>query len=167
MIRAACLAAWFGRLVPSEARRYLWLVVLFALISIPLGAVGGDDFGPLFAGSSLEHSMRDKGYWSIQDGDLIAKTDSHRTENEFLFRQVRFGIFVLKFQARSDGATVNVLLRATNLPLAQLVGFATTIGGEQWGSLAFRKPVAQLSMATTGEPGHAGTHRHVKRRFDL
>ena len=130
-------------------------VALLLLVSIPLCAGSTDDFTPLFASSSLEHCIGDRDYWSIQDGVLSARTDSNNTDNEFLLRQERFGNFILRFLARSDGASLGVLFRAAILPPGQLVAFTTTVGGERWGGLSFRKPIAQFPKVNQQEPGHA------------
>ena len=136
-------------------RRDCCLVTLLLLVAVPLRAASSDGFSSLFAASSLSHIIGDKDDWSIQDGVLMAKTDSQRTESVFLLRQERFANFILKFQARSDGAALNVLFRAAILPPGQLAGFAVTVGGEQWGTLTFRKPTNHFPKAAEGEPGHA------------
>jgi hypothetical protein len=153
MIRPGGRSEWLksGRL---EIRSGWFLSVLLVLLSIPLRAGSNDDFTPLFAGPSLEHCFGDLDSWSYQDGHLAAKTDSPRTESVFLLRQERFENFILKFLARSDGATVNVLFRSSNLPPAQLLGFEMRVGGENWGSLGFRK-FGHPSKPANGEPGHA------------
>ncbi len=135
--------------------RDLCLLVLLVLFSIPLRATASDDFGALLGDSSLPHTIGDKYDWSLHDGVLMAKADPGKTESVFLLRQERFGNFILKFQARSDGAAMNVLFRSSILPPGQLAGFATTVGGEQWGNLTFRKPVAHFPEVTKDEPGHA------------
>jgi hypothetical protein len=133
----------------------LCLVALLAIVFIPLRAECSDDFAPLFTGSSLEHYVGDLDAWSYQDGHLVAKTDSARTESVFLLRQERFGNFILKFQARSDGATLNVLFRSTDMPPGLLLGFETRVGGESWGSLAFRKFGRPSPPPAKAEGGHA------------
>jgi hypothetical protein len=142
-------------MIGSPGRRELCLLALLVLFSIPLRAAGSDDFGALFAGSALQHAIGDKDDWSFHDGVLMAKTDPAATESVFLLRQERFGNFILKFQARSDGAAMNVLFRASILPPGQLAGFATTVGGKHWGNLSFRKPIGRFPEVTKQEPGHA------------
>jgi hypothetical protein len=136
-------------------KRTLWCIAFLLAISIPLRAGSTDDFSPLFAGPSLEHSIGDRDYWSIEDGVLSAKTDSHNTESEFLLRQERFGNFIFRFLVRSDGASLGVLFRAVILPPGQLVAFTTTVGGERSGGLRFRKPMSQFPSAAKQEAGHA------------
>jgi Domain of Unknown Function (DUF1080) len=131
------------------------LFALLILSSIPFRATGSEDFGALFADSSLQHTIGDHDHWSFHDGVLMAKTDPAATESIFLLRQERFGNFILKFQARSDGAAMNVVFRASILPPGQLAGFATTVGGEQWGNLTFRKPIAHFPEVTSQGSGHA------------
>lgn len=155
MNRSGNRSAWCGKSAPLGTRRGSCLIILLALGIAPLHASSSDDFTPLFASSLLEHYIGDIDSWSIQDGELSAKTGSRRAESVFLLRQERFGNFILKFRARSDGATMNVLFRAAILPPGQLVGYATTVGGEQWGSLAFRKFGPLSPQAAKGEPGHA------------
>jgi hypothetical protein len=155
MIGSRTLLASSGSAGHLCIRRDLYLFALLIFVSVPLRAASSDGFGPLFSNSSIEHSIGDKDDWSIQDGILTGKADSQRTESLFLLRQERFQNFILKFQARSDGAVLNVLFRAAILPPGQLAGFATTVGGDQSGSLTFRKPLARLPQAKNGEPGHA------------
>jgi hypothetical protein len=133
----------------------LYLTALLVLALTPVCAAASDEFSPLFFTSSLEHCIGDKGDWSYQDGVLISNADSHKTNGVFLLRQERFGNFILKFKARSDGGSLNVLFRAAILPPGILAGFSAKVGGGQAGSLSFRKPPAQMPKAANGEPGHA------------
>jgi hypothetical protein len=155
MIRSGGWSDWFSESGRLGARGGLFLLTLSVLFSIPLRAGSSDDFAPLFAGSSLEHYLGDIDSWSYQDGHLVAKTDSPRAESVFLLRQERFGNFILKFHARSDGATMNVLFRSADLPPGQLLGFEMRVGGENWGSLAFRKFGRPSQQPAKGEAGHA------------
>src|SRR5438094_230152 len=114
MIRSGGWSNRFSESGRLRIRGSLFLGTLLVLFSMPLHAGNSDDFAPLFTGSSLEHYLGDLNAWSYQDGHLVAKADSARTESVFLLRQERFGNFILKFQARSDGATMNVLFRSAD-----------------------------------------------------
>jgi hypothetical protein len=151
MIAVRSGSARFGRSGLLGTRRELCLVALLAVVFIPLRAECSDDFTSLFTGSSLEHSLGDIDALSYQDGHLVAKTDSARTERVFLLRQERFGNFILKFQARSDGATLNVLFRSIDMPPGQLLGFEP-------GS------VAKAGGASPFESSGALPHRPPRRR---
>lgn len=157
MIRSDRWTDWFSESGRLGTRGSLFLIILLVLLSMPLRAGSSDDFASLFGGPSLEHSLGDIDSWSYQDGRLAAKKDSPGTESVFLLRQERFANFVLKFQARSDGATMNVLFRSADLPPGQLLGFEMRVGGENWGSLGFRKFGHPSLSPANGEPGHAAS----------
>jgi len=157
MVRWHSRTASFAKSDSRGTSRHLFLVAVLVLVSISVRAADDTGFTPLFTGTSLKHSIgeADKGYWSVQDNGIATQMASPRTQSVFLLRQERFGNFILKFQARSDGAVLNILFRAAILPPGQLAGFAAPIGGPQWGSLNFRKPTDQLPKPANGEPGHA------------
>ena len=86
MIRSGGWSDWFSESGRLGTRGSLFLVTLLVLFSMPLRAGSSNDFAPLFGGPSLEHYLGDIDSWSYQDGHLVAKTDSPRTESVFLRR---------------------------------------------------------------------------------
>ena len=154
----ACARRWSDSFWKPAVRAIgdgLFVITLLFFAGIPVLAATRDDFSPFFGSPALEHCLGDAEYWSFQDGVFNAKANSQRSQNMFLLREERFGNFILKFQARSDGAAVNVLFRASILPPGMLVGFSVPIGGEKWGSLSFLKPIPQRPKEASGELGHA------------
>jgi hypothetical protein len=130
------------------------VLMAYALLLRPARAAEGE-FQPLFGSSTFDHCIVDKGDWSLREGVLAAGTGEASTESKFLLKLERFGNFILKFRARSDGGALDVLFRATIQPPGQLIGYVTEVGGQHPGELRFRKPGRMFVQPKAAEPGHA------------
>ncbi len=85
---------------------------------------------------------------------LTAGKGTALDHSKFLISVERFGNFILKFQARSGGRALAVLVRATIQPPGQLIGYEAEVGSEH-GSLRFRQPGPMFIPLQKAEPGHA------------
>ena len=146
---------WLGRRRVRRGVKVLGLgLIAYALLLRPVCAAEGE-FQPLFGPSSFDHCIGDKGDWSLREGVLAAGTGVASTHSKFLLKVERFGNFILKFRARSEGGALDVLFRATIQPPGQLIGYVTEVGGEHWGDLRFRQPGPMFIHLEKAEPGHA------------
>jgi len=125
-----------------------------ALLLQPARAAEGQ-FQPLLGTSSFDHCIGDKADWALREGVLTGGTGVASTHSKFLLTVERFGNFILKFRARSEGGGLEVLFRATVQPPGQLIGYVTEVGGQHWGGLRFRKPGRMFVEPAKAEPGHA------------
>ena len=128
-------------------------LMAFALLLRPAGAAE-EEFQPLIGSPSFDHWLGDKEYWSLRDGVLTAGKGAALDHSKFLISVERFGNFILKFQARSGGRALAVLVRATIQPPGQLIGYEAEVGS-QHGSLRFRQPGPMFIPLQKAEPGHA------------
>ncbi|HXW14766.1 MAG TPA: family 16 glycoside hydrolase, partial [Terriglobia bacterium] len=149
------ISLWLGR--PEVERRVKVLglgIMAFALLFPPAGAAD-DAFRPLIGSPTFDHWLGDKEYWSLRDGVLTAGKGAALDHSKFLISVERFGNFMLKFQVRSGGRALAVLMRATIQPPGQLVGYEAEVGSQQAGSLCFRQPGPMFIPLQKEEPGHA------------
>jgi len=140
------VTAWFGNIA---------LALMASVLTLGSARAAEGEFQPLIGSSSFDHCVGAKEYWSLRDGVLTAGTGAALDHSKFLISVERFGNFVLKFRARSDGGALAVLLRATIQPPGQLVGYEAEVGGQQGGSLRFRQPGPMFIHLEKAEPGHA------------
>lgn len=144
-----------GRRGVGRGVKALGLGLLACAFLIRPARAAEEEFQPLIGSPSFDHCVGDKEYWSLRDGVLTAGTGTALDHSKFLMSVERFGNFILKFQARSGGRALDVLVRATIQPPGQLVGYEAEVGSQNAGSLRFRQPGPMFIPLEKAEPGHA------------
>ncbi|MCZ6597091.1 MAG: DUF1080 domain-containing protein, partial [Planctomycetota bacterium] len=95
-----------------------------------------DNAGAFFDGESLAGWTGALGLWSVEDGEIVGKTDG-LARNEFLRSDMELRDFRLTFEVRLTGDQGNsgVQFRSRELEHGEVAGYQADIGPGWWGKL--------------------------------
>ena len=108
---------------------------------------------PLFNGKNLDGWVADESLWSVDNGELIGKTETGIKHNNFIQSKGSYDDFVLTLQVKlvPDSANSGIQFRSEPADHGEVKGYQADIGYGWWGSIYYElSPRALLNDGYKG-----------------
>ena len=120
-------------------RRLLQLLGSAPLISLAASATADDEgFVPLFDGKKLENWVLPNASgcsFTVEEGEIVGRTDGSIKKNEFLCTPKPFGDFVLKAKVKLRNGNSGIQFRSARAEDGAVSGPQADVADEYWGLL--------------------------------
>jgi hypothetical protein len=113
---------------------------LLLILSAPRWSTAAEqasEFRPLFDGKSLDGwvSPADSSLFTVEDGQIVGRTQGNLKKNEFLVTQKTYGDFVLKAKVKIRNGNSGIQFRSKRTPNGVVSGPQADVADGYWGLL--------------------------------
>ncbi|MFM1873073.1 MAG: hypothetical protein RL398_2495, partial [Planctomycetota bacterium] len=134
---------------------------LMGSVQAPIDA-SPENVGSFFDGETLFGWNADPAIWSVEDGEIVGRSERGLPRNAFAVSELRLGDFRLVFEVKlsPDEANSGVQFRSQPLPDGEMKGYQADIGKGWWGLLYEEsgRAVLQKPAAAAEKPGEWNTY---------
>jgi hypothetical protein len=114
-----------------------WLGLTLCVALAPSWALGADDFRPLFNGKDMSGWVTpdDKSLFTVEDGQIVGRTQGNLKKNEFLVTDKDYGDFVLKAKVKFRNGNSGIQFRSKRASDGAVSGPQADVANGWWGTL--------------------------------
>lgn len=124
----------------TRTRDAWWRLSAGVLLALAAARAAGQEFQPLFDGTSLAGWHGDAELWSVEDGAIVGTTDKKRIqENSFLISDASYGNFTLRLKFKLRNGNSGVQFRSEELPNFVVRGYQADIADNQFMGILYEE----------------------------